>query len=104
MLLYLLLRVAYILVLVSKRSKISQTLIRGRSHNIDALMDLIIEYNHGIRYSSIIHLLHVSQMKETQQDKMTIQKIKRITLNESKKRLSAHRSGYVFIEIMFYWK
>ena len=100
MLLYLLLRVAYILVLVSNRSKISQSLIRRRSHNIDALMDLIIEYNHSIRYSSIIHLLHVSQMKETQQDKM----IKKITLNESKKRFSAHRSGYVFIEIIFHWK
>ena len=67
-------------------------------------MDLIIEYNHSIRYSSIIHLLHVSQMKETQEDKMTIQKIKRNTLNESKKRFSAHRSVYIFIEIMFYWK
>ena len=44
-------------------------------------MDLIIEYNHSIRYSSIIHVLHVSQMKGTQEDKMTIQKIKRNTLN-----------------------
>ena len=104
MLHYLLLRVAYILVLVSNRSKISQTLIRGRSHNIDALMDLIIEYNHSIRYSFIIHLLHVSQNKETQEDKITIQRIKRNTLNESKERFSAHPSGYIFIEIMFYWK
>ena len=79
-------------------------MIRGRSHNIDALMDLIIEYNHSIRYSSIIHLLHVSQKKETQEDEMAIQKIKRNSLNESKKRFSAHRSGYIFIEIMFYWK
>ena len=61
-------------------------------------MDLIIEYNHSIRYSSIIHLLHVSQMKETKQDKMTIQKIKRNTLNESKKRFSAHQSGYIFVQ------
>ena len=84
--------------------KISQSLITSRSHNLDALMDLIIEYNHSIRYSSIIHLLHVSQMKETQQDKMTIQKIKRNTLNESKKRFFAHQSGYIFVQIMFYWK
>ena len=67
-------------------------------------MDLIIEYNHSIRYSSIIHVLHVSQMKGTQEDKMTIQKIKRNTLNESKKRFFAHQSGYIFVQIMFYWK